>query len=440
MTWGAIADDLTGANALAALVVAHGGVACTLLGPEPAAFVSGVPLLVLDTASRDLDAPAAAAATVMAARRLARHGADRLVKRIDSTLRGHIRAEMSALLDAGLGLDLALVCPAAPAAGRSMVDGHLYLHGRRLSESSGLADDVRRVLSPKDPGAVPLLSLDLLRAGDDVAAAWLRAQVRSGVRLVAADAERDADLAALARAVMTSGLCVLPADPGGFTLHLLHGGTLPRAAPAAVTSERLNDVTAGILPSPGSGAPAPITQGIMLAVLGSRTAVTERQTAAATAWGMGLVQLDRSAVMGDARLPDAEVRRAVRRVLALSARTTAIGLRVGGADSKNAGPSGSPPLPDEQAASELQVAELLAEVTAAVLGHGIAVRGLFLTGGATARAVLDRLGATAMAIEGEVLPLAARGRLLGGQLAGLCVITKGGLVGDSDGIIRCLSC
>jgi len=73
------------------------------------------------------------------------------------------------------------------------------------------------------------------------------------------------------------------------------------------------------------------------------------------------------------------------------------------------------------------------------MASGPRLAGLFLTGGAVARAVLERLGAHGIWVEGEVLPLAALGRLADGPFAGLAVVTKGGMVGGDDALVRCLA-
>src|SRR5947207_7783754 len=110
-----IADDLTGACDTGALFAARGPVPVTVW-PDPA---PRAPVGVVDTESRAL-APADAARRVSAvARNVAR---TRLFKKIDSTLRGPIGAELDALLRASTSSTGALVCPALPSEHRVVVE------------------------------------------------------------------------------------------------------------------------------------------------------------------------------------------------------------------------------------------------------------------------------------------------------------------------------
>src|SRR5262249_45622579 len=90
----------------------------------------------VDTESRELP-PADAAAVVRAAVGPlgARLSAGVLLKKIDSTLRGPIGAELDALLTAS-GRRAALVCPAFPGQGRAVVAGTLLVNEKPAHETS----------------------------------------------------------------------------------------------------------------------------------------------------------------------------------------------------------------------------------------------------------------------------------------------------------------
>ncbi|MFD0777084.1 nucleotide-binding domain containing protein, partial [Streptomonospora algeriensis] len=65
--------------------------------------------------------------------------------------------------------------------------------------------------------------------------------------------------------------------------------------------------------------------------------------------------------------------------------------------------------------------------------------GLYTSGGEVTSAVLDALHVRAFEVGGEVVPLAVHGRLSGGALDGVPVVTKGGLVGDDATLAECLA-
>ncbi len=122
-----IADDLTGAadagvHFAPAAVAFHGS-------PLPDADV-----VVADTESRGIDA-----ADRVRTSAAALAGARVLLKKIDSTLRGDVRAEVAAALE-GSGRSRAVVAPAFPAMGRVTAGGVQYADGEPVGELDGAVD------------------------------------------------------------------------------------------------------------------------------------------------------------------------------------------------------------------------------------------------------------------------------------------------------------
>jgi D-threonate/D-erythronate kinase len=79
----------------------------------------------------------------------------------------------------------------------------------------------------------------------------------------------------------------------------------------------------------------------------------------------------------------------------------------------------------------------LGTIVREVLGR-LDVGGLYLTGGDVTIGVLEELDGSGIAIDDEVLPLAVTGRVVGGPHAGLRVVTKGGLIGDTMAAVTCV--
>lgn len=110
-----IADDLTGA--------CDAGVAfapAVVVLREGVATQADTGALIYTTNSRDETPEVAAARVSELVRRLPPH--DILYKKIDSVLRGNVRAELEAMIEA-LGLHRTIVCPAFPEQGRTVADG-----------------------------------------------------------------------------------------------------------------------------------------------------------------------------------------------------------------------------------------------------------------------------------------------------------------------------
>ncbi len=406
-----LSDDLTGANAVAATFASHGATAFTALGPAPLMAPPDAAVLVVDTATRDAAPAAAAEAVRAAANAVQAWGARLLAKRIDTTLRGCIVAETAALLDVLAPDTLAVLVPAAPDAGRACVGGRVFVDGQPVSAVTDGPDEPLRLFAAQAPTLAAVgCPLATVRRGPDAVRVALRQAAASGARVVVCDAETRADVTTLAAGAATLGCPVLPVDPGGFTRAL------------ARTRGLISEVE---LRSPGGNTSGRALHGRVLAVLGSPAAITARQIETAVAQGW----LTRLPVDGAALAAghDAARHEVARALTALStAPTPAVGIDPVPREGEDA-PARAP-----------AVAHGLARLVAAVLAQQPAV-GLFLTGGTVARAVLERLGAHGVWVEQEVVPLAALGQIADGPYAGLTIVTKGGMVGGTDALVRCLA-
>lgn len=133
---GVIADDLTGAAEIGAVGARLGMKAELLLEGDPS---TDADLVCIDSDTR-LGGPAEAAQrTVDATARLQSFGVTSIFKKTDSLLRGHPAAEVSAMLDQ-LGAPAALLVPANPAHGRTIVRDRYLIDGRPIDESEFAMD------------------------------------------------------------------------------------------------------------------------------------------------------------------------------------------------------------------------------------------------------------------------------------------------------------
>jgi uncharacterized protein YgbK (DUF1537 family) len=144
-----VADDLTGAADAAALFAQaeFATVVPLVPGAAPRADV-----LSISTESRELSPDEAGARVRSAVAGLRSAGGSPpniLYKKLDSALRGQIRAELVAAIDA-LGEQCALVAPALPAERRTTVGGCQFVAGVPLERSSfgrgGVDGDLVRTL------------------------------------------------------------------------------------------------------------------------------------------------------------------------------------------------------------------------------------------------------------------------------------------------------
>jgi D-threonate/D-erythronate kinase len=210
MVVGIQADDLTGAcdtgapfagRGLETLVVVHDG---GDLPPSPSATAV---VLVIDTESREVSVEAARERARWAGGVLKAGSPRVLYKKLDSTLRGHVAAEIDGMLD-GTGRAVALLAPAFPAQGRMVVDARVLIDGRPMDETPIARDpafprtgsSVLGLLADGGVRPIGALPLATARRGRDAVATRLDRFAATGGRILAADAETAADLSVLAEA------------------------------------------------------------------------------------------------------------------------------------------------------------------------------------------------------------------------------------------------
>jgi uncharacterized protein YgbK (DUF1537 family) len=132
---GVIADDLTGAAELGAIGWRHGLRAEVVRNGAAGA----ADLVCVDTDSRGCEPREAAKRAAAAAKLLNSSGAKWIYKKVDSVLRGHVTAEVEAVMKQ-LKLERALLLPANPSLGRVIRDGEYFVRGRPLHKTEFARD------------------------------------------------------------------------------------------------------------------------------------------------------------------------------------------------------------------------------------------------------------------------------------------------------------
>ncbi|WP_062211185.1 3-oxo-tetronate kinase [Aureimonas sp. AU12] len=264
MLLGCIGDDFTGSSDLAN-TLRKGGMRVTQYTGVPALPADGaVEAGIVALKSRTIPAADAVRLSLAAADWLLAQGCRQILFKycstFDSTPEGNIGPVIDALMER-LGADRAIVCPAFPAAGRSLYQGHLFVGDRLLSESgmqnhplTPMRDaDLRLWLAPQTRAAVGHVAAREVFAGADVIRAGLDREVGAGRPVVVVDAIRDEDLLAIGRAahdhrLVTGGSGValgLPANfrDAGLLADKGAQAWAPGGGPAAILSGSCSDMT-----------------------------------------------------------------------------------------------------------------------------------------------------------------------------------------------------
>jgi uncharacterized protein YgbK (DUF1537 family) len=380
---GCVADDFTGATDLASMLVKNGMTCVQVIG-GPTGPLPEADAVVVALKSRTAPVAQAIAESLAATEALLAAGAKQLFFKycstFDSTDAGNIGPVADALLKR-LGAGFAIACPAFPANGRSIFQGHLFV-GQRLLSESGMENhpltpmtdpDLVRVLSRQTDGGVGLVPFAVVEQG---AAAIRRDFTRltdQGRRYAIVDAVSDAHLFAIGEAVAGQAL-------------VTGGSGVAMGLPA-------NFRAAGLLPERGDAAALPAPQGFCAVVAGSCSRATLGQIGFARDHAP-VLELDALAT------PDA----------AALARQ-ALDWVEGKLDPARPVVIAASALPEKVAALQAKLgreaAGALVEEALAAVAEGLVARGvqrLVVAGGETSGAVVQRLGVTSLRIGAEIDP------------------------------------
>ncbi|GLU47088.1 four-carbon acid sugar kinase family protein [Nocardiopsis ansamitocini] len=218
-----IADDMTGAGDSALQFVRTGWEATLLLSGEapPRPDLASPRIVARSTDVRAADRGTARTTTARAVRAAMATAGDRVYLKIDSTGRGSLGAQVRGALDAwGEAVPAAaVVCPAYPEAGRTVVDGSLRVDGGPATGGAAGRDPV-----------TPLTTDDLaaLTGGRRARTDEIAGLEPGDIAVV--DARTRGELDAIAAAVRDAGPRILPVGSAGLA------GSLGRAwnpAPAS---------------------------------------------------------------------------------------------------------------------------------------------------------------------------------------------------------------
>ncbi len=128
-----IADDITGAAEIAGIGFDYG--LKVILTQSIETEIAPCDVLVCITNTRSMRRDDAINESLRVGKRLTQIGVEHIFKKTDSVLRGHVAAELKALMDA-TGKTSALLLPANPALGRQIIDGIYYVNKVPITQTS----------------------------------------------------------------------------------------------------------------------------------------------------------------------------------------------------------------------------------------------------------------------------------------------------------------
>ena len=412
-----IADDLTGSNATCSLFKKIGLRAASILKLQSDRNYD-VDVISYSTASRGLDKEEAYKKVSEAIKIL--KSRDILVynKRIDSTLRGNIGAEINAMLDNLENDRIAVVVPAYPDSGRIVVNKTMLVNGVLLENSDAGKDPKTPIktscvenLVQKDIkySSTYFTLSDIVQPIEEIAKKIREAIKKS--RILIFDAVNNEDIIKISKAIIQSEINIVTVDPGPFTLYYSR------------EFQKKNHLEKKIL-----------------MVIGSVTPTTKKQ-------------IEYILQEEDIFLVKMKIENFFEKESCLKEVERAISFIKKGITSYNLFLVTTSPIGDEKKA-DLQklaetlnttveeiskiIADTLTETIVKILKETEKFEGIYSSGGDITIALLEKLKATGVEIREEVIPLAAYGRIIGGDFPDLKLVSKGGMVGDEKTIKLCL--
>lgn len=226
---GIIADDLTGANHTALQFHLKGANTQILLSDKIEPLnIKGTQTWAISTESRNVEPQIAYERVVGAANMLKEKiNPDYVYKKIDSTVRGNIAVEVLGLMHA-LDYDAAIVLPAFPAEVRTTVGGYHLLRGVPIERTEMARDPhspifeshlptlLKSQILPEYQDLVSQIELKTVMKGAGPILQKINELVKSGKKLIVADAVSTVDIEQVALAIKKCEYKILPAGTSAF--------------------------------------------------------------------------------------------------------------------------------------------------------------------------------------------------------------------------------
>ena len=412
-----IADDLTGSNATCSLFKKIGLRAASILKLQ-GDINYDVDVISYSTASRGLDKEEAYKKVSEAIKILKNKDVLVYNKRIDSTLRGNIGTEINAMLDNLEDDRIAVVIPSYPDSGRIVVNKTMLVNGVLLENSDAGKD-------PKTPIKTSCVE-SLIQKGIKYSSTYFTLsdieqpieeivkKIQEAIkksRVLIFDAVNNEDIIKISKAIIHSDIDIVTVDPGPFTLYY------------SKELQKKNHLEKKIL-----------------MVIGSVTATTKKQ-------------IEYILQEEDIFLVKMKVEDFFEKETCLKEIERVIAYIKKGIASYDLFLVTTSPIGDEKKA-DLQkltenlnttveeiskiIANTLTETVVKILKETEKFEGVYSSGGDITIALLEKLKAIGVEIREEVIPLAAYGRIIGGDFPNLKLVSKGGMVGDEKTIKLCL--
>jgi uncharacterized protein YgbK (DUF1537 family) len=401
---GVLADDLTGAFDTGVQFRNWGLSVEVLIGDVKDASKLSCDVVVVDTESRLINKEDSYWRVYNSAEKLVSFGVDRFYKKVDSTLRGNIGAELDAAMEASKA-GFAVFAPAYPTYGRTTLSGKQLVDNvplektEYIDELSAKTSDVAAIIKAQSKRKTGLVPFDVVEAGVESIKTKLEELKKDGVEVAICDALTEKHLINISRSLGDTKLLV---GSAGFACEVPIGLGMRSIKP-------------------------------ILSVCGSTRRLSRIQVKNLhDRLGFKEVGISINTLIDGEAAVKAEVKRCVDE--AVEALKAGVDVSITSSPKEASAEEFIAHASDhgiKEAEAKLFIEEAMGEITSAILSEAD-VLGLILTGGATGLMVCKKIGADRASIVEEIEP----GIPLLTLSNGMPAVTKAGGFGVDDSLIQ----
>jgi D-threonate/D-erythronate kinase len=419
-----VADDLTGSNATGVLLSKDGFKCATFMYPEliTEKEINSYDVVSISTDSRGIKKEDAYNAVYKEVREM-KDKTKLFTKRIDSTLRGNVGAEIDGIIDALDGERVAVVVASYPDSERISVGGFLLVNSIPLEKTPVSKDPkapvtmsrVKNIIKQQSKYEVGELFLSDVMNGEEYLKEKMEELKNKGNKIIVVDAATDDEIITIAKASKNCSFDIICVDPGPFTRYMM--------------SETYG--------------PSPVELGKkVFFAIGSVSEITRKQIETLLSEkSPKIVHLNsENLIYEDKR--EKEIKNAISKIkdYLKDDRCEALGVITTLEEDEvlDLGKIAKELNTNEEELSQ-RINKGIAEITEIALEiSSSAIGGLYTSGGDVTVEVMNKLGVNGIELKDEVIPLAVYGKFIGGKYPGMPVVTKGGLIGDSNTLVKCI--
>ncbi|WP_251861681.1 four-carbon acid sugar kinase family protein [Clostridium sp. Marseille-Q2269] len=430
-----IADDLTGANATGVLIKKLNLKTVTLMNSlKKDDLGKAYDTVLYSTDSRGVEKEDAYERVLQATEFFFSSDVKVYGKRIDSTLRGNIGAEIDGMLDSLPRDTIAAIVPSFPDANRQAVGGYLLVNGKSLEDTDAAKDGKKPINSSvieklvKEQSKYEVASIYL----EDVKKGYKNLQDKimdiynKSKKLIIFDAVDNKDLEIISKALINTNIKFTCVDPGPFTAETIKQYVALDKENKKEVNYKDNNKNKNNKVLMSIGSITDTTRAQLERILKDRNIFK--------------IDINSRKLLSDLNTKHEEIDRIANKVIAnqdsydifcivLDSLYEEVRINL-----------------DEEAKKQNTTKEFLsqimntavAEMSYKIMQEIKSIKGIFSSGGDISVSICRKFNSAGLELLDEVIPLAAYGKFIEGEFPDMRIVSKGGMVGQEDAMELCI--